>query len=362
MRKFKKDYTNFQQGLGRLQRAMSGIPDRVPVFTQMHEFAMQELRVNAKEFFTHPDLLVGGYLSVLEKYAIDVPTLDYDVYNIEAEAIGQTVIYSEHDMPDVDRSDPLIKNRNDLKKIKKPDFASDGRLATVVEINSLFCELVGETPALNFCGLFSLAANIRGIEQLLMDILMEPDFASELFDRITEELLAPWILYLKEKFPGARSICGNDATSSLPIVNTGILRDWIVPYVLRLREICGPEIYVPNWVGESHLKNPEEMLELKLQACPNFLECQDPDVAELGPAVYKNYAEKKGVPLILGVGAGFLALSAPQEISARVKHYIEVGGQNGRFILYLCNVGATTPAENIKAAIAAAHRYGTYGR
>ncbi len=38
---------------------------------------------------------------------------------------------------------------------------------------------------------------------------------------------------------------------------------WIVPYVLRLRELCGPEIYVPNWVGEKYLKNPEEMLNLK---------------------------------------------------------------------------------------------------
>jgi hypothetical protein len=139
-----------------------------------------------------------------------------------------------------------------------------------------------------------------------------------------------------------------------------ILRDWIVPYVLRLREICGPEIYVPNWVGESHLKNPAEMFELKMQVCPDFLEGQDPDVAELGPAVYKDYAEKKGVSLILGVGAGFLALSAPQDISERVKHYTEVGGQNGRFSLYLCNVGATTPAENIKAAIAAVDAYGTY--
>ena len=94
MRKFKKDYTNFQQGLDRLQRAMSGIPDRVPVFAQMHEFAMQELEVNAREFFNNPDLLVGGYLSVLEKFGIDVPTVDYDVYNIEAEAIGQSVIFS----------------------------------------------------------------------------------------------------------------------------------------------------------------------------------------------------------------------------------------------------------------------------
>ncbi len=284
------------------------------------------------------------------------------MYNIEAEAIGQAIIFSEHDMPDVDRSDPLIKNENDLKKIKTPDFASDGRLAMIVEINSLFCEWVGETPTLNFCAPFSLAANIRGIEQLLMDILMKPDFASELFDRITEELLTPWIFYLKEKFPGVRGICGNDATSSLPIVNTDILRDWIVPYVLRLRDLCGPEIYVPNWVGESHLKNPEEMFALKLQACPDFLEGQDPDVAELGPAVYKNYAEKNGVPLVLGVGAGFLALSTPPDIAARVKHYIDAGGQNGRFCLYLCNIGATTPAENIKTALAAVHRYGTYGK
>ena len=362
MRKFKKDYSSFQQGLDRLRTAMSGIPDRVPVFVQMHEFAMKELGLNAREFFAQPDLLVSGYLSVLERYAIDVPTVDYDVYNIEAEAIGQTVIFSEHDMPDVDRSDSLIKSRDDLKKIKKPNFASDGRLATIVEINNLFCECVGETPTLNFCAPFSLAANIRGIEQLIMDILMKPDFAGELFDRITEELLAPWILYLKEKFPDVKGICGNDATSSLPIINMDILRDWVVPYILRLRQICGPEIYVPNWVGESQLKNPEEMFDLKMQVCPNFLEGQDPDVAEIGPAVYKDYAGKKGLPLILGIGAGFLALSSPDEISARVKNYIEVGGKNGRFCLYLCNIGATTPAENIKAAVGAVHDYGTYGR
>jgi uroporphyrinogen-III decarboxylase len=362
MQTFKKDYSSFQQGLNRLRTAMNGIPDRVPVFVQMHEFAIQELGLDAREFFTHPELLVGGYLSVLERYAIDVPTLDYDVYNIEAEAIGQTVIFSDNDMPDVDRSDPLIKSQDDLKKISTPDFALDGRLAMVVEINHLFAELVGETPTLNFCAPFTLAANIRGIEQLIMDILMQPAFATELFNRIVEELLAPWILYLKEKFPGAKGICGNDATSSIPIINMDILRDWIVPYIQRLRQMCGPEIYVPNWVGESQLKQPEEMFELKLQVCPNFLEGQDPDVSEIGPKAYKDYTEKKGVALILGVGAGFLALSAPDEIRARVKHYIEVGGKNGRFCLYLCNVGATTPAENIKAAVRAVSDYGTYGR
>ena len=53
-------------------------------------------------------------------------------------------------------------------------------------------------------------------------------------------------------------------------------------------------------------------------------------------------------------------LSTPDEVSARVKHYIEVGGKNGRFALYLCNLSAQTPPENIKAAINAINTYGIY--
>lgn len=94
-----------------------------------------------------------------------------------------------------------------------------------------------------------------------------------------------------------------------------------------------PEVYIPNWVGERYLKNPEEMLDLKLQVCPEFLEGQDPDVEKLGPALYKEYAERHGVPLSLGIGASFLSGGTAKEITDRVKHYVEVGGKNGRFAL-----------------------------
>jgi hypothetical protein len=193
-----------------------------------------------------------------------------------------------------------------------------------------------------------------------MDMYTDPFFARSLLDRVVEDLLAPWILRLKKEFPNATSVSGDDATSSLPIVNLDILREWIVPYVLRLKEICGPELYVPNWVGENHLSNPEEMLDIKRQVCPGFVEGQDPDVEALGPELYKKYAEKHNLPLILGVGARFLALGSPQQVGERVKHYVEVGGKNGRFALYLCNLGATTPPENVKAAIEAVQKFGVY--
>ncbi|NIS67736.1 MAG: hypothetical protein GTO12_01930 [Proteobacteria bacterium] len=354
-----KDYP-FQEGARRMQEAMNGIPDRVPVFAQMHEFVMKELGVNAKKFYTTPEFLPSGTLEIMEKYGIDVPFLDYDVYNIEAEALGQKMIYSDHYMPEVDRSRPLIQDRNDLKKIQTPDFDSEGRFPIVIEMNSIFRNLTGTSPPLNFCAPFSLAANIRGIERLIMDIYSDPDFVRSLFDRVTEEVVAPWVHHLKEKFPNTEGICGNDASGSIPVVNPEILRRWIVPSVLRLRELCGPEVYLPNWVGERYLKDPQEMFDLKLQVCPGFLEGQDPDVADLGPGFYKEYAEKRGVPLILGIGASFLALSTPEEVFDRVKNYVEVGGESGRFALYLCNIGATTPPENVAAVIEAIEMYGTY--
>ncbi|HWU36882.1 MAG TPA: hypothetical protein VN203_04485, partial [Candidatus Acidoferrum sp.] len=61
------------------------------------------------------------------------------------------------------------------------------------------------------------------------------------------------------------------------------------------------------------------------------------------------------VPLILGVGAGFLALATPGGVQARVREYVEVGGRGGQFALYLCNVGATTRAANLRMAVETAH-------
>ncbi len=360
MQNFKEDYTSFQEGAKRLDDAMQGIPDRVPVYAQLHEFALNELGISAKTFYTTPEILTPATLEITERYGIDVGLIDYDVYNIEAEALGQKMVFFENHIPDVDRSTPLITGRDDLHKIKTPDFDSAGRFSQVIEIQHIFEKLTGLPPALQFCAPFSLAANLRGIEALIMDILVTPDFARGLFDAIVEEVLAPWILYQKKIFPNATSIGGADATASVPIVNLEILEKWIVPSILRLREICGPEVYVPNWVGEKFLKKPEELLALKLQVSPGVLEGQDPDVEALGPAFYKEYAEDHDVALVLGVGSSFLHQAAPDEIRQRVKDYVETGAKNGRFALYLCNLGATTPVENIKSAIDAVHEFGQY--
>jgi hypothetical protein len=349
------DFTHFQEGSARLRRAMAGLADRVPVFGQLHEFAAEYLGIPRREFFTRPDLSVPALLQAQQDFGIDVASVTCDVYNIEAEALGQELVWIDGCMPDVDRSKPLVRDRADLARIRTPDFETAGRFQQVIRMHALFREMTGLEPTLSFCAPFSLAANLRGIEQLLIDTHEDPEFARGLMEAVTEKVLAPWILYQKRLFPGASRVAGADAAASLPIVNLPILKRWIIPSIQRLRELCGPEVYVANWVGERYLPNPAEMLNLKLAVGPGALWAQDPDVESLGPALFKDFAVAHDVPLVLGVGAGFLALAKPGDVEARVRTYVEVGSRGGRFALYLCNVGATTPAANLRAAVETAH-------
>jgi hypothetical protein len=351
----RRGYTGYQEGAERLRTALAGQSERIPVFGQMHEFAAEQLGIPRREFFTKPETLVPALLQIQTEYGIDAASITFDVYNIEAEGLGQKIVWSDAYMPDVDRTEMLIRSRGDLSRIRTPDFDSEKSFGRVIAMHSLFRKLTGIEPTLTFCAPFSLAANLRGVEALLLDIYDDPEFARILFDRLTEEVLAPWILYQRKKFPRATRINGADATASAPIVNLAILKQWVVPYILRLRELCGPGVYVSNWAGERYLSRPEEMLDLKLAVGGNSILGQDPDVEKLGPAFYKRYAMHRDLPLILGIGAGFLANSRPEAVAERVRHYAEIGGRGGRFALYLCNVGGSTPPENVRAAIETAH-------
>lgn len=124
-----KDYSFFREGAQLLDAAMKkGItPGRVPVYAQLHEFAMKEAGAKATEFYSSPQQLAYSQLETAKKYGIDMPYVDYDCYNIEAEAMGQKIIFSEEDMPDVDRNQPFVAAPADLDKIKTPNFDRAGR-------------------------------------------------------------------------------------------------------------------------------------------------------------------------------------------------------------------------------------------
>jgi len=346
-------HAHFQEGAALMAAALEGGARRAPVYAQMHEFVARQAGISSRVFYYRPEIMVPAMLKVQAEYGLDVASLTYDTYNIEAEGLGQKLLHSAANMPDIDRGQQLIKGRDDLRLVSTPKFEVAGRFRRVIDMLAIYQDLTGLAPSLSFCAPFSLAANLCGIERLLVAIYQEPGFARDLLERLTDDVLAPWIAYQKAHFPAATKISGADAVASLPIVNVSILRDWALPYIQRLRELTGLEVKVVNWWGERYLKQPEEMLALKVAAGPGVIQGQDPDVAALGPSFYADYAIRHKLPLILGVGAGFLTQSQPANVAERVREYVAAGKRAPGFALYLCNVDAETPPENVRAAVKA---------
>ena len=52
----------FKAGFERFEQVMTGVPDRVPVTAQMHEFSMAWTGRRAGEFYTDPNILVEGIM------------------------------------------------------------------------------------------------------------------------------------------------------------------------------------------------------------------------------------------------------------------------------------------------------------
>lgn len=352
---------HFRIGAAQMSLALQGNTGTIPIYSQLHEFAAFHKGIASDIFYNDARELVSAQLEVANEFGFQVPTVTFDVYNIEAEGLGQKLVFDREHMPDIDRTQPLLRQEADLEKIKTPDFERRGRFKLVVEILKLFKEMSGVDSSLRFCAPFTLAANLRGIERLLMDIYLQPAFAHELLTRLTEDVLAPYLLYQKSCLPGSTTASGADAIASLPIVDMNILENWCLPSIQRLQELTGLPTTVVNWVGERYLKSPERLLDLKLPICGGVIQAQDPDVASLGPLLFKQYALEKDVALILGIGATFLAQGSPEQIRERVRQYAQVGGRKGRFGLYLCSISQATPPQNVRAAIQTVHELNDSG-
>lgn len=331
---------------------------QVGVFAQMPEFSRKELDLGPREFYSNPRLVTAGTLEVMEKYGFDCPYLDFDVYTIEPEGLGMDVVWSDESMPDLNYARPIVADKGDAEKIQTPDFDTVGRFAHVLEMYREYQKLTqGVLPPFRCSAPFTLAANIRGTSDFLVDIHMDPEFAHGLLERTVEEVLAPWLLRVKKEFPGLTEIGADDALGSLPIVSPEIMRDWIVPAFEHLRRLVGPEVYVPNWVGERYLSDPEILLDMKRQVCPGFIRAQDPDVAILGPSLFKAYADRQAMDLTLGVGAAFLDSASPEEVEERINQYLQIGAPGGGLTIYLCTLSTTTNPANVRAAVRAVRDY-----
>ncbi len=339
-----------------------GEADFVPVTTQMAEFCMKYGGYNGREFFSNPEMFVRGNLSAQHELGYHVPDMVWDVYSIEAEALGGNMAWFDELYPALDNTAPIIANEKELARIKAPDPFKTARMPWVLEGLQICKELTGYTHYIHYCAPINLAAQVMQFENMIVAMQENPKFVHKVLNFLVEEVLAPYINAYFKVMPDATIANGKDAVGSLPFITEDIAEEFSVPYLLKLRDLCGggDGIRCDNWWGDAFASSAEDYWETKLKVTPQYLKVQDPDCFRVGTERARAFADTKGCALSFGVGTLLLQKGTREDITRRIHEYMEVGssGPYGKkFFLYLCSFSAQTPTENVKIAIEAVNRF-----
>lgn len=128
-------------------------PESVPVLAQINEHVFHLFGADMREAYTDAKRFVEMNLAVFQYYDLDLPGFYYDIYNIEAEALGQRMNWEPRRMPDIDRQNPLVRGPADLDRLRPPDFKKSGRMPFVLDVMKR-CYDLGLPVRIRFCSPF----------------------------------------------------------------------------------------------------------------------------------------------------------------------------------------------------------------
>ena len=332
---------------------------QVAVGAQSNDHSAHLAGVSTNRFFTDADTFVRVQLLVTEYYRFDSLSNFWDVYNIEAEALGQKVVYHPGGIPDTDRTRPLIGTPSDLDRLSPPDPYRSGRMPWVLKINKNYLEMAGKLERVYFTAPFSLAVNIRGYENLVADMFERPKFAHRLFKFLCDDVLSPYLETMRKEVDIPDLLMdGRDAWASPPMINLDMMDEYVVAYTERLRHNLGGNLITRgNW-GDAKSRDPERFFSQKCRCSPGSLSVLDPDLHEVGPERVKRFARKHDLSLAAGVDATLLKDGPVEAIVQRIKLYIDKMARDGRCMIHLNQIAAETSPEHVHAAVAACHAYG----
>jgi MtaA/CmuA family methyltransferase len=309
--------------------------DHLPRLPILMAFAAQHIRSNYGAFASDYRVLVESNLRCAEDFGMDQLSTISDPYR-ETQGFGARIEFVTDGVPRCAKP-PLAETR-DLKALAKPDPRTSERMLDRVRAVEAFKRAAGgQRSVLGWVeGPAAEAADLRGVENFLVDLAEEEDFAGELMDRCVEVGLEFAAAQVRA---GAETIGVGDAICSQ--VSPRMYEELILPRQQRL-------------FAGIHAAGGR----VRLHICGNITRLL-PALARLGAdlvdcdwMVDLPTARRALGPRTVLVGnldpVSAVMQSTPERIRAEVLGlYAKLG--NPYMVGAGCEIPAATPAENLKA-------------
>jgi len=342
-------------GLQRIRKVLNGdAPDRTPVFPLVHYGTAHAGGVKIRDFATDARInarclihafLECGYDGVHPAIAVSV----------EGEAVGGRVTYPEDNVPFV--AEPFLKTA-DIDRLEMPDPNITPPMSRIVESTRICAAEIGTEAYIApiLMGPLNCASQIRGVQNLMFDLIDRPSFAEELLGFTTELGLR----YGKALIDaGAHGIFMGEAICSPAFISPAFYRRFVLSRQRRLIEDLleyGAESVILHICGDT--RQIMEAYAAGTGASIIDLDWQV-DVAEtLASKVFEN------LPTLVRGNlnpAAVLFTGTPQDVLEASRRLIESVGTATRFILGSgCTMNPDSLPANARAMVTAAEVYGRF--
>ena len=311
--------------------------DRLPLMPITMMFACARIGARYRDYCTDYRVLVEGQIRTAEEYGFDYVNTMSDPAR-EAADCGATVEYFDQQPVALIEDNALLADKTKLAALKIPDPLGGGRMHNGIRALGLFRERLGHEKMIEgwIEGPIAEAADLRGINTLMMDFFDDPAFVRDLFAFVIEMELR----FAREQLRAGADVIGiGDAAASL--VGPQIYEELVWPYEKRL--IDG--IHALGGKVRLHICGNTS----RLLTGMGRLGCAVVDLDSMAPLDAARQQMGAGQVLLGNLNpVTILRNGTPETVTAAVSECHRLAGS--RFIVGAgCEVPRDTPPENLRA-------------
>ena len=327
------------------------LPDRVPV--DLPNFMVTARRMGVSDFavfFRDGEAMAEGQIESWRRFGHDVITIENGTAALAA-ACGVNVVYQSDSAPVA--TEPAIQSLDEVDTLKVPDpythpLLSQMLLATRIIVNEIGQEAF--IKARGDQGPFSLACEIRGMSQFMLDLALgeQEEKIHQLLDFCRQVTYRYCLAQIEQ---GAHATSIGDSPSGPDLLSPRFYRKYAWPHVKRLVD----DLHAENVILSYHICG---------NATPIVKDMVDSgaDILELDQKanMTASKAAAQGRAAIIGPvdPSEVMANGTPQMVTQKCQEALRILAPGGGFILAPgCALPSSTPDENIDAMIAAARDF-----